>query len=136
MTTAFFRLLADPDRPVWRQAFDLVERRLSPRASALTHTGGFADLTGFVLSAQAGLERRRRELLRRAWHVWNLPAGSDVERLTRRVVELERRLRDLGVALEDGRIGPGTGPVAPKKIGGGTSGRTGGRRRSAQPGQA
>jgi hypothetical protein len=120
------------DKPVWRQAFDQVERRLSPRASELTHTGRFADLTGFVLSAKAGLERRRRELLRRAWHAWNLPAGSDVERLTQRVVELERRLRDLGAALDDDR----PGPVAPKKAGGETRGRTGGRRRSAEPGQA
>jgi hypothetical protein len=124
------------DRPVWRQVFDQVERRLSPRASELTHTGRFADVTGFMLSAKAGLERRRRELLCRAWHAWNLPASSDVERLTHRVVELERRLRDLGAALEDDRPGPGTGPVAPKKAGGETSGRTGGRRRSAQPRQA
>jgi hypothetical protein len=124
------------DRPVWRQVFDQVERRLSPRASELTHTGRFADVTGFVVSAKAGLERRRRELLGRAWHAWNLPAGSDVERLTQRVVELERRLRDLGAAVEDDRTGGGTEAVPPKKVGGETSGRTGGRRRPAEPGQA
>ena len=120
------------DRPVWRQVFDQVERRLSPRASELTSTERFADLTGFVLSAKAGLERRRRELLRRAWHAWNLPAGSDVERLTQRVVELERRLRDLSAALDGDR----PGPVPSKKAGGETRGRTGGRRRPAEPGQA
>jgi hypothetical protein len=124
------------DRPIWRQVFDQVERRLSPRASGLTHTGRFADVTGFVVSAKAGLERRRRELLGRAWHAWNLPAASDVERLTRRVVELERRLRDLGAAVEDDRPSPGTETVPPKKLGGETSGRTGGRRRPAEPGQA
>jgi len=125
------------DGPVWRQVFDQVERRLSPRASELTHTGRFADVTGFVVSAKAGLERRRRELLGRAWHAWNLPAGSDVERLTQRVVELERRLRDLGgAAVEDDRTGGGTETVPPKKVGGETSGRTGGRRRPAEPGQA
>jgi hypothetical protein len=124
------------DRPIWRQVFDQVERRLSPCASQLTYTERFADVTGFMLSAKAGLERRRRELLRRAWHAWNLPASSDVERLTQRLGELERRLRDLGAALEDDRLGPGTGPVPPKKAGGESSGRTGGRRRSAQPRQA
>jgi hypothetical protein len=123
------------DRPVWRQVFDQVERRLSPRASELTHTGRFADVTGFVVSAKAGLERRRRELLGRAWHAWNLPAGSDVERLTQRVVELERRLRDLAAAVEDDRPSAGTETVPPKKVGGETSGRTGGRRRPAEPGQ-
>jgi hypothetical protein len=123
------------DRPVWRQVFDQVERRLSPRASELTHTGHFADVTGFVVSAKAGLERRRRELLGRAWHAWNLPAGSDVERLTQRVVELERRLRDVGAAVEDDRRSAGTETVPPKKVGGETSGRTGGRRRPAEPGQ-
>jgi hypothetical protein len=124
------------ERPIWRQVFDQVERRLSPRASELTYTERFADVTGFMLSATAGLERRRRELLRRAWHAWNLPSGSDVERVTHRVVEVERRLRELGAALEDDRLGPGTGPVPPEKPGGETSGRTGGRRRSGEPGQA
>jgi hypothetical protein len=124
------------ETPLWRQVFDQVERRLSPRASDLTHTGRFADVTGFVLSAKAGLERHRRELLRRAWHAWNLPAGSDVERLTQRVVELERRLRDLGAALEDDRPGPGIGTVSAPNRGGGTSGRTGGRRRPAEQSEA
>ena len=61
-----------------------------------------------------------------------LPAGSDVERLTQRVVELERRLRDLSAALDGDR----PGPVPSKKAGGETRGRTGGRRRPAEPGQA
>ncbi|MDQ1515668.1 MAG: hypothetical protein QOE80_1498, partial [Actinomycetota bacterium] len=42
---------------------------------------------------------------RRALHLLNLPAGSDVRALRNQVASLEREVRNLGKVLHDGKAG-------------------------------
>ena len=92
--------------PLWRQAYDAVERAVTPRAEELVRTPGFS--LGVALARRATTVARStaRDLTTRAWHLVNLPAGSDVHRLRAQVGALDREVRRLTVALENERRRP------------------------------
>jgi hypothetical protein len=101
------------EAPLWRQAYDAVEKAVTPRAEELVRTEGFA--LGVALARRATTLARSsaRELTARAWHLVNLPAGTDVHRLRTQVGALDREVRRLTVALESERrraLPPSTSP--------------------------
>jgi outer membrane murein-binding lipoprotein Lpp len=89
--------------PLWRQAFDAVERRVTPRAEELVRTEAFT--VGAALTRRAATLARgsARDLTARAWHLLNLPAGTDVSRLRAQVGSLDREVRRLTLQLEAAR---------------------------------
>jgi hypothetical protein len=91
------------DAPLWRQAFDAVEKRVTPPAEELVRTPGFAVGVALVSRARSTARGAARGLTARAWHLLNLPAGSDVSRLRSQVGSLDREVRRLTVALENER---------------------------------
>ncbi len=86
--------------PLWRQAFDAVERQVTPRAEELVRTEAFT--VGAALTRRAVTLARgsARDLTARAWHLVNLPAGTDVSRLRAQVGALDREVRRLTLQLE------------------------------------
>jgi hypothetical protein len=90
-------------QPLWRRAFDSVEHAVGPPLEQVVRTEGFADVTAAAARLQGQLQRRTERLMRRGWHFWNLPAGSDVKRMSDQLASLERRVRDLSKQLEDAR---------------------------------
>ena len=86
--------------PLWRQAFDAVERRVTPRAEEFVRTEAFA--VGAALTRRAVTLARdtARGATTRAWHLLNLPAGTDVNRLRAQVGALDREVRRLTLQLE------------------------------------
>jgi hypothetical protein len=89
------------DRPVWRQAFDAFEQAVGPRLEEFVRTDQFADAASSFTRAQSDMQRRVEEALSQLWHFWNIPAGSDVRRLSEQVASLERRLREMSKLLEE-----------------------------------
>jgi hypothetical protein len=91
--------MADP-RPLWRQAFDAAERRVTPHAETFVRTDTFA--VGVALVRRAGTLARdsTRDVTTRAWHLLNLPAGTDVSRLRAQIGALDREVRRLTLQLE------------------------------------
>jgi hypothetical protein len=89
--------------PLWRQAFDAAERRVTPRLEQFVRTPGFAVGAAVVRRAQSTAESSFRDLTARAWHLVNLPAGSDVSRLRAQVGALDREVRRLSSQLEAAR---------------------------------
>ena len=89
--------------PRWRQAFDAVERRVTPRAEEVVRSETFA--VGAALTRRAVTLARgsARDLTARAWHLLNLPAGTDVSRLRAQVGALDREVRRLTLQLEAAR---------------------------------
>lgn len=88
-------------KPLWRQVFDAVDRRVAGPVEAGARSDAFGDLVavGWRLS-----HRIRRELerpSRLALHLLNLPAATDVRRLSEQVAALQRELRE----LEDLQLG-------------------------------
>jgi hypothetical protein len=88
------------DAPLWRQAFDSAERAVAPRAESLVRTPGFALGAALVRRAQTVARSSARDVTARAWHLLNLPAGSDVTRLRAQIGALDREVRRLGLQLE------------------------------------
>src|SRR3954462_6036419 len=86
--------------PRWRQVYDTAERAVAPRAETFVRTSSFAVGAGLVRRAQALAQRSARDLTARAWHLVNLPAGSDIGRLRAQIGALDREVRRLGLQLE------------------------------------
>ncbi len=82
-------------KPLWRQAFDAVDRRVAGPVEAGARSDLFADVVtvGWRISrrAQQEIERRTRRVL----HMANLPTATDVRRLSEQVSALQRELREL-----------------------------------------
>ncbi len=88
------------DAPLWRQAFDSAERAVAPHAENLVRTPGFALGAALLRRAQTLARGSVRDVTARAWHLVNLPAGSDVTRLRAQIGALDREVRRLGLQLE------------------------------------
>jgi hypothetical protein len=86
--------------PLWRQAYDAAERRVTPHADRLVRTPSFAVGTAVLRRAQALARSSVEGVTARAWHLLNLPAGSDVSRLRTQIGALDREVRRLTVQLE------------------------------------
>jgi hypothetical protein len=126
-------------KPLWRVAFDAAERRVGPAAEAFVRTDTFADVVGAVSRINHRNRLRAEALLRDGWHRLNLPAGTDVRRLSDQVTKLERRVRDLQDQLDAAKRQP-TNPPRNKETTNGQprraaaperARRTGGGRRAA-----
>jgi hypothetical protein len=92
-----------PSPPLWRQAFDVAERAVTPRAEDLVRTEYFSLATALVRRAQNVAGKSLQGLTARAWHLVNLPAGSDISRLRAQIGSLDREVRRLTLQLESER---------------------------------
>jgi hypothetical protein len=95
--------VADARPPLWRQAFDAAERRVTPRAEEFVRTETFAIGAALVRRATTLARDSARDVTTRAWHLLNLPAGTDVSRLRAQVGALDREVRRLTLQLEADR---------------------------------
>ena len=89
------------ERALWKRAFDAVEGNIGPRLEQVVRTEQFADAASAMSKMQNDMRRRAERAMRRTWHFWNLPTGSDVKRMSDQISSLERRVRDLSKRLED-----------------------------------
>jgi hypothetical protein len=103
--------MADP-RPLWRQAFDAAERRVTPHAETFVRTDTFAVGVALVRRAGTLAKGSARDVTTRAWHLLNLPAGTDVSRLRAQIGALDREVRRLTLQLEAER---GQAPTDPEE---------------------
>jgi hypothetical protein len=83
------------DRPLWRQGFDAIERRLAGPVEGAVQTDLFADVVALGIRvqrrAQREVERRTRTIL----HAVNVPTATDVRRVSEQLAELQRQVREL-----------------------------------------
>jgi hypothetical protein len=108
-----------PSAPLWRQAYDAVDKAVTPRAEALVRTQGFALGAALARRAQTLARGSAQGVTARAWHLLNLPAGSDVSRLRSQIGALDREVRRLTLQLETERrrsaTRPSPGPTTPEE---------------------
>jgi hypothetical protein len=117
--------------PRWRQAFDAVDRAVAPHAESFVRTPGFSTGVAVLRRAQVLARSSAQGITARAWHLLNLPAGSDVSRLRAQIGALDREVRRLTVQLETERRSQTGTPTGRRS----TTGAAG-RRRSTETSDA
>jgi hypothetical protein len=103
------------DKPVWRQLYDRLATEVGPRLTEMTGSDEFAEATANAAALRRRVVRDLEQRSRRWLHMWNLPAGSDINVLRREIGELERQVRDLSKRLEE--LGDVTRPAPSAKAG-------------------
>ena len=88
------------DVSVWQRAYDAVERNVSPRVEAVVHSDEFTTVTAVFASTRRVAGSQVNAAAARLWHLLNLPAGSDVQRLRTQVGALDRQVRRLTMQLD------------------------------------
>jgi len=91
------------DQPSWRQGFDALEQRLSPRLESLLRSEQFAVAVGLAARAQRTVEGELAKTTRRVLHRLNLPAGTDVSRILNELGQLRVQVRELSAELDAAR---------------------------------
>ncbi len=103
-----------PSSPLWRRAYDTVDKAVTPKAEEFVRTDTFAVGAALVQRTSSLARGAARGLSARAWHLLNLPAGSDVSRLRYQVGALDREVRRLTIALEQERARSAENPPTEK----------------------
>jgi hypothetical protein len=102
--------LAREPSPLWRRAFDVVERRVSPRIAAATSSPDFQVATQLLRRATRVVTAPVGGLTAKALHVVGLPTHGDVRQLTRQLGEVQREVLALRRSQQSGERG---GPESP-----------------------
>jgi hypothetical protein len=84
----------------WRRAYNAVERNVSPRVEALVHSDEFAQMTAVIARTRRLAGNRVNTIAARVWHMVNLPASTDLQRLRIQVGALDREVRRLSLQLD------------------------------------
>jgi hypothetical protein len=96
--------------PLWRKAFDVVERAVASPLERGTNSSEFAVTLAVARRLQRGVARRADAVASWAWHQVALPSAADVRRLQRQVAAVERELgalrRDLDTERRERRETP------------------------------
>jgi hypothetical protein len=87
-----------------RDLYSRLEKALGPSTTDLTHSAEFAQVVAVFGDVKNKLRRQAGRLSARAWHVVNLPAGTDVQRLRTQLGSLDRDVRMLRLELERERM--------------------------------
>jgi hypothetical protein len=111
--------MATSNQATWKRLFDSVDRTVGSRVNEFARSEDFATVAALGRRAQTKLGQFTERASRRVLHSFNLPAGSDMNRLLGQVALLEREVRDLRKELEQpppplpGTAAPVASPPAP-----------------------
>ena len=81
--------------PLWRKAFDAIERPLAAGSEAWIQSETFMDLATHSFRIQRRMLHEVQNATERWLHLWGWSSRGDVLRLSNQVASLERQLRDL-----------------------------------------
>ena len=87
--------------PRWQREVGRVVNLVGPPVEAVTRRDEFAIAVGLARTVRGELQRRFERQSKRALHLFNLPAGSDIRALRQQVASLERQLRDVAKLVEE-----------------------------------
>ncbi len=86
--------------PLWLRVFNAVEGVVGSQAEGLVHGEKFTATVVLVQRVRSGVGGAVERRTRRAWHLVNLPAGSDVRRLRGQIGDLDHEVRQLRSTVE------------------------------------
>jgi hypothetical protein len=80
--------------PLWRKAYDAIERPLTAGSEAWVQSDTFMDMTAITFRVQRRMLGELHQVTERWLQLWGWPSRGDVMRLTNQVASLERQLRE------------------------------------------
>lgn len=86
-----------------RDVYNRLEQVATPLANELTRSPEFARAVALVSGLNKTVRDEVDKVTARAWHVINLPAGTDVQRLKVQLGAMDREIRLLTLELERAR---------------------------------
>ena len=89
-----------PSPPVWRLAFDAVERPVGAASEAWVQSDVFMDTLALTWKVQRRFAKEVHRGLGLWLGLWDLPRRSDVSSLVTQVANLERQVRQMSRELE------------------------------------
>jgi hypothetical protein len=81
--------------PLWRKAYDAIERPLAAGSEAWIQSETFMDLAAVAFRVQRRMLRDVQQNTERWLHMWGWVSRGDVLRLSAQVASLERQVREL-----------------------------------------
>ncbi|MGZ4619692.1 MAG: hypothetical protein ACXV3F_13505, partial [Frankiaceae bacterium] len=84
-----------PGKPLWRRAYDAVEKQAAPPLEGAVRTATFVDAASLAVKLQSRVRRTVTNRTAQLLHLVNLPAASDITRLREQVALLDHELRRL-----------------------------------------
>jgi hypothetical protein len=102
--------------PLWRLAFDAIERPIGAASETWVQTDVFMDALALTWKVQKRVAREMQRGLGAWTGMWGIPRRSDVTALVTQVASLERQVRQMARELErrqaDDPPGPRQRPAA------------------------
>jgi hypothetical protein len=86
--------------PLWRRAFDVMERPITAVSESWVQTESFMDLTAVAFRVQRRMLGEVHQATDRWLEFWGWPSRADVLRLSNQVATLERQVREFRAQAE------------------------------------
>jgi hypothetical protein len=86
--------------PTWRQWFDMIEAPIRKQSEAAVSSENFTKAMLFAQENFGPLDKKRREALTKMMHLSNVPALSDVTKLSRQIGTLTHKVDTLLLQIE------------------------------------
>jgi len=95
----------EEERPLWRRAFDAWEKEVAPRVEEYVRTEEFADRAAAAQRANKQAQEAATAAATAFVRFWNLPSAVDMNKVTKQVESMDRRLRAITRKLEEDERG-------------------------------
>jgi hypothetical protein len=89
------------DTPWWKKVFDAAEQRAAPPLGRALSNPNVIEAITLTMAVQRRASEDLAEFVRRQLHLANLPAGTDVQKVSNQIASLERQIRLLNRRLDD-----------------------------------
>ena len=89
------------DTPIWKKAFDGAEKAVSPPLTDLMAAPEVIEALTIAIAVRKRFLEDIGKVASRLLHTWNLPAGTDVRKLSLQIANLERQLRSVNRQLDE-----------------------------------
>ena len=89
------------ESPIWRQMFDAFEAPMREQAGAITNSAQFSEMLMHAAQNWQSLNDKTKEAMTTLMHLSNIPAHSDVTKLSRQVGTLTGKVETITARLED-----------------------------------
>lgn len=98
------------DKPLLRQVYDKLERTVAPQLEQFINSDQYPQVVALVARTRSSIRGQLDGITAKMWHLANLPAGTDVQRLRAQVGSLDREVRRLTIQLSRQQSAERDGP--------------------------